>query len=120
MKKLGAEFDRGDLERHIHENTQIVDNSGGGEPYPEEYRIPLDIVSEVVRAIPSAIADAIVEFGRVEIADFGVFTTQHRDPDTGTLPDGSTWTIPERMKIVFRPSPALLRIIAERTGMPCY
>ena len=44
MNKQGPEFDRGDLIAHICENTQVVDNSGGGEPYPEDYRIPKDVV----------------------------------------------------------------------------
>jgi nucleoid DNA-binding protein len=120
MNKQGSEFDRGDLIAHICENTQVVDHGGGGEPYPEDYRIPKDVVSEVVRAVPETISQALAEFGRVEIAGFGVFALQEREPDSGVLPDGSPWSTPHRFKIVFRPAPAFCATVSEATGMPVY
>lgn len=118
MKKEGAEFDRGDLARHISEQTLFADPHG--EPWPEGYVISERDSLSVLKIISSAIPDAIVEFGRVEIKDLGVFTLEHRAADSGTLPDGTPWETPERNKIVFRPAPAFKKIIAERTGMAAY
>lgn len=118
MKKEGAEFDRGDLARHISEQTLFSDPHG--EPWPEGYIISERDALSVLKIISGAIPDAIVEFGRVEIADFGVFTLEHRAADSGVTPDGERWETPERNKIVFRPSPAFKQIIAERTGMAAY
>lgn len=118
MKKEGAEFDRGDLARHISEQTIFTDPNG--EPWPEGYIISERDALSVLKIISSAIPDAIAEFGRVEIKDLGVFTLEHRAADSGTLPDGTPWETPERNKIVFRPAPAFKQIIAERTGMAAY
>ncbi len=118
MKKEGAEFDRGDLARHISEQTIFTDPHG--EPWPEGYIISERDALSVLKIIAGAIPDAIAEFGRVEIKDLGVFTLEHRAADSGTLPDGTPWETPERNKIVFRPAPAFKQIIAERTGMAAY
>lgn len=120
MNKLGEKFDRGDLIAHICENTQVTDHGGGGEPYPEDYRIPKDVVSEVVKAVPDAISQALGEFGRVEIKDFGVFALEERVPDAGVLPNGEAWNTPQRFKIVFRPAPAFCLTVSEITEMPVY
>ena len=119
MKKQGSEFDRGDLIAHIFESTLAIDN-GSGDPLPEDYRIQKDVVSEVVRAVPEAISQALAEFGRVEIQYFGVFTLEERVPDSGVLPDGSPWSTPQRFKIVFRPAPAFCATVSEGTNMPVY
>lgn len=120
MKKEGAEFDLGDLVRHISENTEVVDDSGGGEPYPEYRRIDEQTVREVLKAAFGGISDALVEFGRVEIAGFGVFRLEPREADSGVLPDGSPWSTPDRNKVVYRAAADLVRVIAERTGIPAY
>lgn len=114
MNKKGSEFDRGDLISHIQDNTSVDG------PYPEGYRIPEDMVTAVVKAVPETISQALAEFGRVEIAGFGVFALQEREPDSGVLPDGSPWSTPQRFKIVFRPAPAFCATVSEATGMPVY
>jgi nucleoid DNA-binding protein len=80
-----------------------------------------DVVREVLETAFATIADGLVEHGgRVEFHGFGTLRLDLRAPDSGTLPDGTPWETPERNKIVFKPAPAFLRIIAERTGMPTY
>jgi nucleoid DNA-binding protein len=113
MKKQGAEFDRGDLARHLADDTVIVDATDYTQLSEAEY---VQILNNISRALP----DALVEFGRVEIHGLGVFALELRQPDSGKLPDGTPWTTPERYKVVFRPSEAFVQIIASRTGMPTY
>lgn len=120
MKKEGAEFDLGDLVRHISEQTVVADHSGGGEPYPEDYRIDKGTAKEVLKLAFGGISDALVEFGRVEIAGLGVFRLEPREANEWTLPDGTVWATPDRNKIVFRPSKDFVRTIAEATGTPAY
>lgn len=114
MNRKGSEFDRSDLIAHIQDNTPVEG------PYPEGYRVPEDMVTAVVKAVPETISKALAEFGRVEIAGFGVFALQERVPDSGVLPDGSPWNTPQRFKIVFRPAPAFCATVSEATGMPVY
>lgn len=120
MKKQGEEFDRGDLIAHIHESTLAVAHVEGVEPLPEDYRIHKDVVSEIVKAVPDAISQALGEFGRVEIKNFGTFTLEERIPDKGVLPNGEPWNTPQRFKIVFRPAPAFCLTVSEITEMPVY
>lgn len=114
MNKQGSEFDRGDLIAHIQDNTPVDG------PYPEGYRIPEDFVTAIVKAVPDTISQALAEFGRVEIAGFGVFALEERVPDAGVLPNGEAWNTPQRFKIVFRPAPAFCATVSEATGMPVY
>lgn len=102
MEKQGSEFDRGDLVRHISSETGI------GE----------DTCLEVIKRASSAIADALVEFERVEIHDLGVFQIEGRKADSGVLPNGKTWNAPERLKVVFRPANTLKQIISQRRKFP--
>lgn len=66
--------------------------------------------SEVVQLTLEAIADAILEEGRVELRNFGVFEVKTRrarkarDPRTG-----ETMDVPPRNVVVFRPGRALER-----------
>lgn len=102
MEKQGKDFDRGDLIRHISAETGI------GE----------DTCLEVLRRASSGIAEALVEFERVEIYDLGVFQIEGRKADSGVLPNGETWNAPERLKVVFRPANGLKQIISERRNFP--
>lgn len=78
------------------------------------------MVTAVVKAVPETISQALAEFGRVEIAGFGVFAIQEREPDSGVLPDGSLWSTPHRFKVVFRPAPAFCATVSEAKNMPVY
>lgn len=98
----GKEFDRGDLVRHIAERTGLS----------------VADVAKVVEWVPIAIADAVVEFDRVKIHGFGVFTLLKRSEDSGVLPNGNEWSVPERLKLVFRPSKAIQEQIANRMQVP--
>lgn len=120
MKKQGTEFDLGDLVCHISEQTVVTDHSGGGEPYPEDYRIDKDTVMKVLKLAFAGISDALVDFDRVEIAGLGVFRLETRAANEWTLPDGTFWATPDRKKVVFRPSKDFVLAIAEGTGMPVY
>jgi len=120
MKKEGAEFDLSDLVCHISEQTVVTDDSAGGEPYPEDYRIDQGTAREVLKLAFAGILEALVEFGRVELAGLGVLRLEPREADSGVLPDGSPWNTPDRNKVVYRAAADFVRIIAERTGVPAY
>lgn len=115
MKKEGAEFDRGDLARHISDQSIKADSEG------EQYLLfdELDALFVLEKAA-SGIADALAEFNRVEYHDLGVFALEGRPERAGIDPQGNPWQTPAGVRVVFRPSAALLRIIAERTGQPAY
>lgn len=102
MKIQGKEFDRGDLARHIAEKTG----------YSEK------VCLEVLEWTAVSIADAIAEFDRVEIHDFGTFTTKDLQPDSGTLPDGQQWEAPARAKVIFKPAKAFREQLANRLQKP--
>lgn len=98
----GKKFDRGDLVRHIAEKTGIAAAE----------------VAKVVEWVPITIADALVEFDRVEIHEFGVFTLLKRSEDSGVLPNGTEWSAPERLKLAFKPAKAIREQIANRMQLP--
>lgn len=102
MEIKGTEFDRGDLARNISQKTGI----------PEETCL------QVIEWMAVSIADAIVEFDRVEIHDFGVFTLTNLEADSGSLPDGQPWEAPERLKVVFRPAKVFRDNISRRMLKP--
>lgn len=102
MEIKGTEFDRGDLARHVSKNTGI----------PEETCL------QVLEWAAIGISDGIVEFDRVEVHDFGVFTTKDLQPDSGTLPDGQHWEAPARAKVVFKPAKAFREQLANRLQKP--
>lgn len=102
MNIKGKEFDRGDLARHIAEKTGMHESQ----------------VLEVLAWVPISIADAIAEFDRIEIHDFGTFATKDLQPDSGTLPDGQQWEAPARAKVVFKPAKAFREQLANRLQKP--
>lgn len=102
MNIQGKEFDRGDLTRHIAEKTGV----------------PEADVLKVIEWTAVSIADAIAEFDRVEIHDFGTFTTKNLQPDSGTLPSGQQWDAPARAKVIFKPAKAFREQLANRLQKP--
>ena len=109
------EFDLTDLSAAVAAKIMHTDQDGAEPRYtPSEIR-------EVLETAFATIPDGMVEHGgRVEFHGFGTFRLELRAADSGTTPDGTPWETPERNKVVFKPAPAFLRVIAERTGMPVY
>lgn len=112
---MNNEFDLTDLSAAVAAKILHTDQDGAEPKFtPAEIR-------EVLETAFATTADGMVENGgRVEFHGFGTLRLELRRPDSGTLPDGTPWETPERNKVVFRPAPAFLRVIAERTGMPAY
>lgn len=109
------EFDLTDLSAAVAAKILHTDQDGA------EQKHTAAEIREVLETAFSTIADGMVEHGgRVEFHGFGTLRLELRRPDSGTLPDGSPWTTPERNKVIYKPAPAFLRVIAERTGMPVY
>lgn len=110
------EFDLTDLCAEVAASLVYKDPQDG-----QQAKYTEDQVRDVLEAAFSAIADALaLAEGRVELHQFGVFALEPRSAHEWTLPDGSTVATPDRNKIDFRPSPAFIRRVAERTGMPAY
>lgn len=115
MEMKGLEFDRGDLARHIAKQSLTTDNSGD-----QYFVLDEDAALLALDKAASGIADALSEFQRVEFHELGVFALEARPERSGVDPQGNTWNTPAGLRVVFRPAPTLMRIIAERTGQPTY
>ncbi len=114
MEKKGSEFDRSDLVRNMVAQSFEPSENDTLERLDNE---SASLAAELfIRGLTSALA----EFGRVEIHELGVFTLVDRQPDSGTLPNGERWETPARKKIVFRPSPKMLEIVASVQDIPVY
>ncbi len=114
MKKEGAEYDLGDIIRNMVE--QSFENTQDG-PVERLDEPTAKLAAELfIRAVTTALAID----GRVEINRLGVLALDKREADNGTLPDGTPWETPERLKIVLRPAPALKRTVSEVQEMPVY
>ena len=74
---------------------------------------------ETLTYLGPAIADALVSHGRAEIHGFGTFRLEKRAARNGVL-NGTPWTTPERLEIVFEAWPTVAEIVATRTGVPTY
>ncbi len=66
---------------------------------------------EIVQSTLDAIVDSIVEAGRIELRNFGVFEVRERAPRKARNPrTGETVYVPAKKVVVFKPG----RIIEER------
>jgi DNA-binding protein HU-beta/integration host factor subunit beta len=66
------------------------------------------VTSEVVQLALDAIADAVIEEGRLELRNFGVFEVKRRRPRKARDPrTGETMDVPARNVVTFRPGRAL-------------
>ena len=72
-------------------------------------------VTRIVKKIFESIVDALIEDGRVELRNFGVFEVRHRKARNGrNLHTGKELMIPEHYTVIFKPGNAMeLRINEE-------
>ena len=72
-------------------------------------------VKGIVKKIFEAIVDALIEDGRVELRNFGVFEVRHRKARNGrNLHTGKKIIVPEHYTVIFKPGNAMeLRINEE-------
>lgn len=115
MEKKGTEFDRGDLARHIADQSLTTDEFGD-----QYFLLDEEAALAALDKAASGIADALAEFTRMEFHELGVFALEARPERSGIDPQGNPWNTPAGLRVVFRPAPALMRIIAQRTGQPVY
>ena len=101
MKKQGPEYDRGDLIREVATRTATSEDFSG----------------ENVGATLNAISDALAEFNRVELHQFGTFCLKWRKDRTVTL-NGVDYLVPGHWRVTFKAAPALAQIISDKTGEP--
>lgn len=60
-------------------------------------------VGQVVQKTFDAVVEGLVEDGRVELRNFGVFAVRRRKPRTGRNPrNGAEVVVPERSAVVFK------------------
>lgn len=110
MNIQGTEFDRGDLAREIAARYgDDLDNAQTQEA----------AVLVVLAAIPVVLAEALAEFGRVEIHDLGTFSLQNRQRSAGNDESGNPVFEPTGYdKIAFRSAPLVETLVTSVTGRP--
>ena len=70
-------------------------------------------VREAVQKVFDAVLDALVEEGRVELRNFGVFQVKRRRPRRARNPrTGETLFVPERCVVTFKPGHILQQRLA--------
>lgn len=69
----------------------------------EESGIPLAQVSEIVQRVFDSIIETLVQEGRVELRNFGVFEVKRREPRQARNPrTGEKVWVPERLVATFK------------------
>lgn len=105
MDKQGNEYDKQDLIR------EIIARRGGDH---DEIEGILDVTFEVI-------ADAVGEFGRVDLHRIGVFNRHHVLPyEHYNVISGEVETIPEHDRARFHGSPNWKKRIKSHTGFPVH
>jgi nucleoid DNA-binding protein len=75
------------------------------EKIAEETGLNKTIVRLVVEKFLQHVRETLLNFGRIEIRNFGVFNVKKRNPKKGrNLKTGETVEVPGRWKVVFKPS----------------
>jgi integration host factor subunit beta len=75
--------------------------------------------AEVVDLALESIADALLEDGRIELRNFGIFSIKHRKARKARDPrTGETMHVPARYTAVFRPGHALEQRLAGLRELP--
>jgi nucleoid DNA-binding protein len=75
--------------------------------------IPQTKAKEVVRRVFDGITEALVQEGRIELRNFGVFEVKRRKPRTARNPrTGEEVMVPGRLAVTFKPG----REMVERVG----
>src|SRR6476620_9275139 len=70
----------------------------------EELGLPISTVKEVVQRVFDGIIKVLVQEGRIELRDFGVFEVKKRKARQARNPrTGESVSVPERMAIKFKP-----------------
>jgi nucleoid DNA-binding protein len=88
-----------------------VDKRGIIEAIAEELGLPRPQVREVVQQTLDGVVATLVEDGRVELRNFGVFAVQRRKPRQARNPrTGERVMVPERLVVVFKAG----RVVQER------
>lgn len=75
-------------------------------------------VPDVVDAVLQELAYGTATHGRMNLHNFGVFKLKKRKARSGTAPDGSAWSTPERYQVTFKASPLFRRVVEEVTEIP--
>ena len=71
----------------------------------ERAALPQAQTGEVVQLTLEAIVEAVIDHGRLELRNFGVFEVKHRAPRKARHPvTGETMDVPARNVLTFRPS----------------
>ena len=87
----------------------------------EEMGLPISTVKEVVQRVFDGIIKTLVEEGRIELRDFGVFEVKKRKARQARNPrTGEKVLVPERMGIRFKPGTEMTEraVRIETEGVP--
>ena len=79
----------------------------------EEMGLPQIQAQEIVQRVFDGITETLVQEGRIELRNFGVFEVKHRKPRKARNPrTGEKVKVPARLVVTFRPG----REMEERVG----
>ena len=96
-----------------HKEDETVDKRSIVEAIAEELGLPRPEVRGVVQQIFDGIVDALVDNGRVELRNFGVFAVRRRKARKARNPrSGAEIAVPERLVVVFKPGQTLEERVA--------
>ena len=81
----------------------------------EELGLAQDQTKQIVQKTFDSIINILVEDGRVELRNFGVFAVQQRKPRKARNPrTGETVMVGERCTVIFRPGQVMEHRVAEK------
>ena len=82
----------------------------------EELGLPVHVVREAIQMVLDGITDVLMDQGRIELRNFGVFEVKKRKARPGRNPrTGEKVDVPERMTIKFKPGAKMRSIRGQDT-----
>jgi nucleoid DNA-binding protein len=85
----------------------------------ERVGLPQAQARDVVQRVFAAVIEALVQDGRVELRNFGVFRVKRRRPRRARNPrTGEALTAPGRMAVTFRPGREMQQRVGRLTKVP--
>lgn len=109
-----------DLKDMIEASVREAWTVEGQEPDPVDLQDAKKLVETFFQYLALGMANSTSPTKRAEINKVGTFRLEKRAPRSGVSLQGVEWATPKRFKIVFQPSPAFVKTIADASGLEVY